>query len=46
MWMNSPPHRAVLLVARRGRRIGVGKRRGKLGSARRAVFTADLASRG
>ena len=45
MWMNSPPHRAVLLSPS-GRRIGVGKRRGKLGSARRAVFTADLASRG
>ena len=45
MWMNSPPHRAVLLSPS-GRRIGIGKRRGKLGSARRAVFTADLASRG
>ena len=45
MWMNSPPHRAVLLSPA-GRRIGVGKRRGKLGSARRAVFTADLAARG
>jgi uncharacterized protein YkwD len=45
MWMNSPPHRAVLLSPS-GRRIGVGKRRGKLGSARRAVFTADLTSRG
>jgi len=45
MWMNSPPHRAVLLSPS-GRRIGVGKRRGNLGSARRAVFTADLTSRG
>jgi len=44
MWMQSPPHRAVLMSAS-GRRIGVGKRRGRLGSARRAVFTADLASR-
>jgi uncharacterized protein YkwD len=44
MWMQSPPHRAVLL-SRSGRRIGVGKRRGRLGSSRRAVFTADLASR-
>ena len=43
MWMRSPPHRAVLLSPS-GRRIGVGKRRGKLGSVRRAVFTADLAS--
>jgi uncharacterized protein YkwD len=45
MWMNSPPHRAVLMSPS-GRRIGVGERRGKLGSARRAVFTADLASAG
>jgi uncharacterized protein YkwD len=45
MWMASPPHRAVLMSPS-GRRIGVGKRRGRLGSARRAVFTADLTSRG
>jgi uncharacterized protein YkwD len=45
MWMHSPPHRAVLLSAA-GRRIGVGKRRGRLGSVRRVVFTADLVSRG
>jgi len=45
MWMESPPHRAVLLSPS-GRRVGVGKRRGKLGSARRAVFTIDLTSRG
>jgi len=45
MWMHSPPHRAVLL-AHAGRRIGVGKRRGRLGTARLAVFTVDLASRG
>ena len=45
MWMHSPPHRAVLLSPA-GRRIGIGKRRGKLGTARRAVFTADLTSRG
>jgi uncharacterized protein YkwD len=45
MWMHSPPHRAVLL-AHAGSRIGVGKRRGRLGSAPRAVFTVDLASRG
>jgi uncharacterized protein YkwD len=44
MWMHSPPHRAVLL-SRSARRIGVGRGRGRLGSARRAVFTADLASR-
>ncbi len=45
MWMASPPHRAVLMSPA-GRRIGVGKRRGKLGSARRAVITADLTSVG
>ena len=44
MWMASPGHRAILL-APNGRRIGVGRRAGRLGSARRAVFTADLASR-
>ena len=44
MWMASPPHRAVLLSPS-GRRIGVGKRAGRLGSAKLAVFTADLASR-
>ena len=44
MWMQSPPHRAVLLSPS-GRRIGVGKGRGRLGSAPLAVFTADLASR-
>ena len=45
MWMHSPPHRAVLLSPS-GRRIGIGKRRGKLGSTPRAVITADLTSRG
>jgi uncharacterized protein YkwD len=45
LWMQSPPHRAVLLSSSGGR-IGIGKRRGRLGSARRAVYTADLASRG
>jgi uncharacterized protein YkwD len=43
MWMASPGHRAVLLSPS-GRRIGVGRGRGRLGSAPRAVFTADLAS--
>ena len=43
MWMASPPHRAVLLSPS-GRRIGVGKRRASSWAARRAVFTADLAS--
>ena len=44
MWMASPGHRAVLL-APAARRIGVGERWGRLGSAKCAVFTADLASR-
>ncbi len=44
MWMASPPHRSILLSPS-GRRIGVGKRAGRLGSTKRAVFTADLASR-
>jgi uncharacterized protein YkwD len=44
MWMASPGHRAVLLSPS-GRRIGVGRRAGRLGGAKRAVFTADLASR-
>ena len=44
MWMASPPHRAILLSPSGGR-IGVGKRAGRLGSVKRAVFTADLASR-
>jgi uncharacterized protein YkwD len=44
MWMNSPPHRAVLLTPLY-RRIGVGKRTGHLGSTRACVITADFASR-
>ncbi len=44
MWMASPGHRAVLLSPA-GRRIGVGKRKGSMAGVRRAVFTADLASR-
>lgn len=43
MWMASPGHRAVLL-APSGRRIGVGRKAGRLGPVKRAVFTADLAS--
>ena len=41
LWMHSPPHRAILLSPS-GRRIGIGKRRGKIGTAPRAVITADL----
>jgi uncharacterized protein YkwD len=44
MWMNSPPHRAVLLTAE-FRRIGIARRWGKLGGAGQAVVTADFASR-
>jgi hypothetical protein len=34
-----------VLLSPAGRRIGVGRARGRLGSAPRAVFTVDLASR-
>jgi uncharacterized protein YkwD len=40
MWMNSPPHRAILLE-RRFHRIGVARHRGGLGM----LFTADFAGR-
>jgi uncharacterized protein YkwD len=43
MWMNSPPHRAVLLTPG-FRRIGIARRWGILGGAGRAVVTADFAS--
>jgi uncharacterized protein YkwD len=42
-WLQSPPHRAVLL-SRRFHRIGVGARRGSLGGQSGTSFTADLAS--
>src|SRR5829696_3954774 len=44
MWLNSPPHRAVLLSGG-FRRIGVGRRRGSLGRGRACVVTADFGSR-
>ena len=44
MWMNSPSHRAVLL-SRRFRRVGVGRRLGRLGSSRACLVTADFGSR-
>jgi uncharacterized protein YkwD len=44
MWLNSAPHRAVLL-SRSFHRIGVGRRKGSLGSGRACVITADFASR-
>jgi uncharacterized protein YkwD len=42
-WMSSPGHRATLL-SRTYRRIGVGRRHGRLGAQRATVFAADLAS--
>lgn len=44
MWLNSPPHRAVLL-SRGFRRIGVGRRKGALGATRACLVTADFGSR-
>ena len=44
MWLNSPPHRAVLL-SRSYRRVGVGRRVGRLGARRACLVTADFASR-
>jgi uncharacterized protein YkwD len=44
MWLNSPPHRAVLL-SRGFRRIGIGRRKGRLGARRACLVTADFASR-
>jgi uncharacterized protein YkwD len=42
-WMNSPPHRAVLL-SRSFHRIGVAAERGTMGGQRGTSFTADVAS--
>ena len=44
MWLNSPPHRAVLLSGG-FRRIGIGRRKGSLGAGPTCVVTADFASR-
>ena len=44
MWIDSAPHRAVLL-GYSFRRIGVGRRAGDLGGSRGNAFTADFASR-
>jgi uncharacterized protein YkwD len=43
MWMHSAPHRAVLLSGR-FRRVGVGRRRGRLGTLSACVVTADFTS--
>jgi uncharacterized protein YkwD len=42
MWMHSPVHRAILL-SRSFHRVGVSLRRGRLGSRRACVVTADFA---
>jgi uncharacterized protein YkwD len=44
MWMNSSPHRAVLLSGG-FRRVGVGRRKGMLGATRACLVTADFGSR-
>jgi uncharacterized protein YkwD len=44
MWMNSPPHRAILLSSTY-RRVGIGKRVGSLGSGKTCVVTADFSSK-
>jgi uncharacterized protein YkwD len=44
MWMHSAPHRAVLL-SRGFRRVGIGRRKGRLGSSRACLVTADFGSR-
>jgi len=44
MWMDSPPHRAILLSGSY-RRIGIGKRVGSLGSSKACMVTADFSSR-
>jgi uncharacterized protein YkwD len=44
MWLSSPPHRAVLL-SRSFRRVGIGRRVGRLGARRACLVTADFASR-
>jgi uncharacterized protein YkwD len=44
MWLHSPAHRAVLLSGR-FRRVGVGRRLGRLGASRACLVTADFASR-
>jgi uncharacterized protein YkwD len=43
-WMNSPPHRAVLM-ARNLREVGVGARRGLLVSTPGAAFCANFATK-
>jgi uncharacterized protein YkwD len=42
-WLNSPPHRAILLDGR-FRRIGIGRGAGRLGGDAAAIYTVDWAS--
>ena len=44
MWLDSPGHRAVLLSPR-FRRVGIGRRTGRLGARRTCLVTANFASR-
>ena len=44
MWMNSPPHRDILLSGTY-RRVGIGKRVGSLGSSKACMVTADFSSK-
>jgi uncharacterized protein YkwD len=44
MWLNSPGHRAVLLSPG-FRRVGIGRRTGRLGARRACMVTADFGSR-
>ena len=43
LWLNSPPHRELLL-SRTFRRVGIARRVGSFGAGRVAVYTADFAS--
>lgn len=45
MWLQSPGHRAVLMSGGY-RRIGVGRRTGRLGSTRACMVTANFGARG
>jgi uncharacterized protein YkwD len=44
MWMSSPSHRAIVMSPS-FRRVGVGRRSGRLGGGRACMVTADFASR-
>ena len=43
LWLESPPHRAIVLQSG-FRRVGIARRWGTLGSAQNAVVTADFSS--